>query len=53
MGADIATGVNDVAGALASFYPGAQNQVTAATKAMNVVFQTFFRLSQWHMNTPT
>jgi hypothetical protein len=42
MGADIATGVNDVAGALASFYPGAQNQVTAATKAMNVVFQDIF-----------
>ncbi|MFY9853621.1 MAG: carboxypeptidase-like regulatory domain-containing protein [Terracidiphilus sp.] len=40
--ADIATGVNDVAGALASFYPGEQNQVTAATKAMNVVFQDIF-----------
>jgi len=42
MGADIATGVNDVAGALASFYPGTQNEVTAATKAMNVVFQDIF-----------
>ncbi|MGA3009540.1 MAG: carboxypeptidase-like regulatory domain-containing protein [Terracidiphilus sp.] len=40
--ADVATGVNDVAGALASFYPGTQNQVTAATKAMNVVFQDIF-----------
>lgn len=40
--ADAATGVNDVAGALASFYPGTQNQVTAATKAMNVVFQDIF-----------
>jgi hypothetical protein len=40
--ADVATGINDVAGALASFYPGTQNQVTAATKAMNVVFQDIF-----------
>lgn len=40
--ADVATGVNDVAGALASFYPGVQNQVTAATKAMNVIFQDIF-----------
>jgi Carboxypeptidase regulatory-like domain len=40
--ADVASGINDVAGALASFYPGAQSQVTAATKAMNVVFQDIF-----------
>jgi len=40
--ADVATGVNDVAGALASFYQGTQNQATAATKAMNVVFQGIF-----------
>jgi hypothetical protein len=40
--ADIATGVNDVAGALASFYPGVQNQVSAATKALNVIFQDIF-----------
>jgi hypothetical protein len=39
--ADIATGANDVAGALASFYPGG-SQVSAATKAMNVIFQDIF-----------
>jgi hypothetical protein len=42
MGANIGAGVNDVAGALASFYPGTQNQVMATTKALNVVFQDIF-----------
>jgi hypothetical protein len=40
--ADVASGVSDVAGALASFYPGTAGQVSAATKAMNVVFQDIF-----------
>lgn len=40
--ADIASAANDAAGALASFYPGSQGEVTSATKAMNVVFQDIF-----------
>jgi len=40
--ADVASAVNDAAGALATFYPGTQGEVTAATKAMNVVFQDIF-----------
>jgi hypothetical protein len=40
--ADIASAVNDAAGAMASFYPGSQGEVTSATKALNVVFQDIF-----------
>jgi hypothetical protein len=40
--ADVAQGVVDVSGALASFYPGVQGQVAAATKALNVLFQDIF-----------
>ena len=40
--ADAASAANDVAGALATFYPGASGQVSAATKAMNIVFQDIF-----------
>jgi hypothetical protein len=40
--ADVASAANDVAGALATFYPGASSQVGAATKAMNIVFQDIF-----------
>jgi hypothetical protein len=40
--ADVASAANDVAGALATFYPGTAGQVTAATKAMNIVFQDIF-----------
>jgi len=40
--ADAASAANDVAGALATFYPGTSGQVTAATKALNIVFQDIF-----------
>jgi hypothetical protein len=40
--ADVASAANDVAGALATFYPGASSEVGAATKAMNIVFQDIF-----------
>jgi hypothetical protein len=40
--ADAASAANDVAGALATFYPGTSGEVTAATKAMNIVFQDIF-----------
>jgi Carboxypeptidase regulatory-like domain len=40
--ADVASAVNDAAGAMASFYPGSQGEVTSATKALNVVFQDIF-----------
>ena len=40
--ADVASGINDAAGALASFYPGTATLVTSATKALNVVFGDIF-----------
>jgi hypothetical protein len=40
--ADVAGGINDAAGALASFYPGESNLVSSATKALNVVFGDIF-----------
>ncbi len=40
--ADVASGINDAAGALTSFYPGSQDLVTSATKALNVVFGVIF-----------
>jgi hypothetical protein len=40
--ADVASAANDVAGALATFYPGTSSEVGAATKAMNIVFQDIF-----------
>jgi protocatechuate 3,4-dioxygenase beta subunit len=40
--ADAASAANDVAGALATFYPGTSGEVSAATKAMNIVFQDIF-----------
>jgi Carboxypeptidase regulatory-like domain len=40
--ADVASGVSDVAGALASSYPGVGSQVASATKAVSVLFQDIF-----------
>jgi hypothetical protein len=37
-----ATAINNVAGALASFYPGVKTQVAGATSALNVLFQAIF-----------
>jgi hypothetical protein len=38
----VATAINSVAGALASFYPGVKSQVSGATSALNVLFQAIF-----------
>jgi hypothetical protein len=40
--ADVASGVVDVSGALASFYPNVATGVASATKAMNILFQDLF-----------
>jgi hypothetical protein len=40
--ANVATDITDAAGAIASVYPGASTGATAATSALNVVFQNIF-----------
>ncbi len=40
--ADVSQAIVDTSGALATFYPGVKDQVSAATSAMNIVFKDLF-----------